>query len=150
MKIKILCVGKIKERFYSEAVAEYVKRLGRFCNVEIAEVDDCPDGDVEKIKKKEAKALLPGLEGFCICLDIDGKQFSSEEFAQKLKETKDNSSVITFVIGGSHGLYENVKDLCKMRLSFGKMTFPHQLMRVILCEQIYRAFMILSGSTYHK
>jgi len=157
MKIKILCVGKIKEKFFADAVNEYLKRLGRFCKTEIAETKECPayksdltDGEKDKIKKAEAEYLLDGIEGYGICLDIGGKEFSSERFAQKLAEIQNTDSTVTFVIGGSYGMDERVKQACKLKLSFGRLTFPHQLMRVVLCEQIYRAFMINSGSTYHK
>lgn len=157
MKIRILCVGKIKEKFYTAAVDEYVKRLGRFCKTEIVETAECAayktdltDGEIEKIKKTEAKELLAKIEGFGICLDIGGREMSSTDFAAELQKIKNVSSAITFVIGGSYGMDDSVKQACGMKMSFGKCTFPHQLMRVILCEQIYRAFMINSGSAYHK
>ncbi len=157
MKIKILCVGKIKEKFYADAVEEYIKRLGRFCKTEVVETKECSayktdltDGEIDKIKKAEAKELSCGIEGYGICLDIGGKQFSSVEFAQQLEEIKNTNSTVTFVIGGSYGMDDSVKQMCKLKMSFGKLTFPHQLMRVVLCEQIYRAFMINSGSAYHK
>ncbi len=157
LKIKIVCVGKIKESFYREAVDEYVKRLGRFCDVRIIETTEAPihkqnltPGDKAKIVRTEAAGLLSAMEGFCVCLDTSGTEMSSETFAEKLQQIKDTSSIVTFVIGGSYGMDDSVKDACKLKLSFGKMTYPHQLMRVVLCEQIYRAFMINSGAVYHK
>lgn len=157
MKIKLLCVGKIKESFYRDAVAEYVKRLGRFCDVKIVETAECPayktsltQGEIAKIKKTESEGLADGIEGYGICLDIGGVEMSSEDFAKKLREITSTTSVITFVIGGSYGMDDSVKNACKLKMSFGRLTYPHQLMRVVLCEQIYRAFMINSGSTYHK
>ena len=157
MKIKILCVGKIKEKYFTDAIEEYTKRLGRFCKVEIVETaeftshkTDLAPAEIEKIKQNEGKELLAKIEGYGICLDIGGKQLASEELASKIDEIKNVSSTITFVIGGSFGMADAVKNACKMKISFGKCTYPHQLMRVILCEQVYRAFMINSGSAYHK
>ncbi|MBQ9716024.1 MAG: 23S rRNA (pseudouridine(1915)-N(3))-methyltransferase RlmH [Clostridia bacterium] len=157
MKIKILCVGKIKEKYFTDAIEEYTKRLGRFCKTEIVEVAECTAyktdlsaSEIDKIKKSEGKDLLARIEGFGICLDIGGKQLASEELASKIDEIKNTNSVITFVIGGSFGMDDSVKNACKLKISFGKCTYPHQLMRVILCEQVYRAFMINSGSAYHK
>ena len=157
MKIKILCVGKIKEKYFTDAIEEYTKRLGRFCKVEIVETaeftshkTDLSAAEIEKIKQNEGKELLAKIEGYGICLDIGGKQLASEELASKIDEIKNVSSTITFIIGGSFGMADAVKNACKMKISFGKCTYPHQLMRVILCEQVYRAFMINSGSAYHK
>ena len=157
MKIKILCVGKIKEKYFTDAIDEYTKRLGRFCKVEIVETaeytshkTDLSFAEIEKIKQNEGKELLAKIEGYGICLDIGGKQLASEELASKIDEIKNVSSTITFIIGGSFGMADAVKNACKMKISFGKCTYPHQLMRVILCEQVYRAFMINSGSAYHK
>ena len=156
-KVKIACVGKIKESFYREAVDEYIKRLGRFCDVRIVETAECPvykpcptDGETAKVRKAEAAGLLAAMEGFCVCLDIGGAEMSSERFAEQLRRIKDVPPVVTLAIGGSYGMDDSVKNACKLKLSFGRMTYPHQLMRVVLCEQIYRAFMIDSGSAYHK
>lgn len=159
MKISIVCVGKLKERFYREAVDEYVKRLGRYCKPEIIEVPDekTPEGASpvmeEQIKAREGKRILENLrEGAFVCtLEIGGRKLSSEGLAQWLEKlTISGTSHIVFVIGGSLGLHENVCRRSDMSLSFSDMTFPHQLMRVILAEQIYRAFRIINGEPYHK
>ena len=155
MKIKILAVGKLKEKFYLEAAAEYVKRLDRFAAVEIFEADegdvrDTGEASVNAALKKEAEQILPRLQGYTVALDIDGRQMSSTEIASLIHREKMNNSVFTFVVGGSHGLHRSVKDAARLRLSFGKITLPHTLCRVVLAEQVYRAFMINANSVYHK
>ena len=155
MKIKILAVGKIKEKWYAEALAEYVKRLDRFAAVEIFEADegdvrDTGEASVNAALKKEAEQILPRLQGYTVALDIDGRQMSSTEIASLIHREKMNNSVFTFVVGGSHGLHRSVKDAARLRLSFGKITHPHTLCRVVLAEQVYRAFMINANSVYHK
>lgn len=159
MKISIVCVGKLKEKFYREAVGEYVKRLGRYCKPEIIEVSDekTPEGASpvmeEQIKAREGKRILEKLreDAFVCTLEIGGKKLSSEGLAQWLdKLTISGTSHIVFIIGGSLGLHEDVCKRSDMSLSFSDMTFPHQLMRVILTEQIYRAFRIMNGEPYHK
>lgn len=155
MKIKILAVGKIKEKWYAEALAEYVKRLDRFAAVEIFEADegdvrDTGEASVNAALKKEAEQILPRLQGYTVALDIDGRQMSSTEIASLIHREKMNNSVFTFVVGGSHGLHRSVKDAVRLRLSFGKITLPHTLCRVVLAEQVYRAFMINANSVYHK
>jgi ribosomal RNA large subunit methyltransferase H len=155
MKIKILTVGKIKEKWYAEALAEYVKRLDRFAAVEIFEADegdvrDTGEASVNAALKKEAEQILPRLQGYTVALDIDGRQMSSTEIASLIHREKMNNSVFTFVVGGSHGLHPSVKDAARLRLSFGKITLPHTLCRVVLAEQVYRAFMINANSVYHK
>ena len=155
MKIKILAVGKIKEKWYAEALAEYVKRLDRFAAVEIFEADegdvrDTGEASVNAALKKEAEQILPRLQGYTVALDIDGRQMSSTEIASLIHREKMNNSVFTFVVGASHGLHRSVKDAARLRLSFGKITLPHTLCRVVLAEQVYRAFMINANSVYHK
>ena len=155
MKIKILAVGKIKEKWYAEALAEYVKRLDRFAAVEIFEADegdvrDTGEASVNAALKKEAEQILPRLQGYTVALDIDGRQMSSTEIASLIHREKMHNSVFTFVVGGSHGLHRSVKDAARLRLSFGKITLPHTLCRVVLAEQVYRAFMINANSVYHK
>ena len=155
MKIKILAVGKIKEKWYAEALAEYVKRLDRFAAVEIFEADegdvrDTGEASVNAALKKEAEQILPRLQGYTVALDIDGRQMSSTEIASLIHREKMNNSVFTFVVGGSHGLHRSVKDAARLRLSFGKIALPHTLCRVVLAEQVYRAFMINANSVYHK
>lgn len=159
MKITIACVGKIKEGFYRDAIAEYGKRLGRYCRLEILEVADEKTPDEagvllqEQIKEKEARRLLEKIreDAFVCTLEIAGKKFSSEEFAGWIEKAGiQGESHIVFVIGGSLGLHETVRKRANMALSFSDMTFPHQLMRVILLEQIYRAFRIVNHEPYHK
>lgn len=159
MKITILSVGKIKEKYLSDAIAEYVKRLGRYCKLNIIQVQDekTPDSIHESqrqlILEKEASRLMSHLDdsSYLIALAINGKQLSSEELAEKINILGLNGkSSITFVIGGSLGLSEEILSRADMLLSFSKMTFPHQLMRVILLEQIYRGFKIINREPYHK
>lgn len=160
MKITILCVGKIKERFYSQAVEEYAKRLSRYTKLEITEVPDekTPDHasehESELIRQREGERLLHQLEGqqaHVIALAIHGKMMDSVELSEHIHGCMvSGSSHIIFVIGGSLGLSPSVLKRADLQLSFSKMTFPHQLMRVILAEQIYRAFRIMNHEPYHK
>ena len=143
-KIYFVVVGKIKESFYREAVAEYAKRLSRFAKLEIKEL---PEGASLEV---EADDILRACKGHVIALCVEGKQTSSEGLAEKIARLTDAGKEITFVIGSSCGLSPRVKSAADERLSFSNMTFPHQLMRVILAEQVYRAFMINAGATYHK
>ena len=143
-KIYFVVVGKIKEAFYREAVAEYVKRLSRFAKVEIREL---PEGTTPEA---EADEILRAVRGYTVALAVEGEKLSSEGLAALVKKSCDCGRELTFVIGSSCGLSPRVKRAADFRLSFSDMTFPHQLMRVILAEQVYRAFMINSGSTYHK
>ena len=159
MRITVVCVGKIKEKFYRDAVAEYEKRLSKYCRLEIEEVADekTPEGisvlQEEKILEKEAGRVLDRIrDGALVCiLEITGKKFSSEGFADWIQQLAvRGQSHIVFVIGGSLGLHKSVRERADFALSFSDMTFPHQLMRVVLCEQIYRAFRIINGEPYHK
>ena len=143
-KIYFVVVGKIKESFYREAVAEYVKRLSRFAKVEVKELPEGSDPEAEK------GDILRACKGYVIALAVEGEKLSSEKLAKKMKTLTDEGKDVTFVIGSSCGLADEVKNTADYRLSFSDMTFPHQLMRVILAEQVYRAFMINAGSTYHK
>ncbi|MBQ8320594.1 MAG: 23S rRNA (pseudouridine(1915)-N(3))-methyltransferase RlmH [Clostridia bacterium] len=143
-KINFVVVGKIKESFYREAVAEYVKRLSRFAKVEIREIAESVSLDTE------AEDILRALRGYVVALCVEGEKLSSEKLAKKLKGLEDTGKEVTFVIGSSCGLSDRVKAAADFRLSFSDMTFPHQLMRVILAEQVYRAYMINAGATYHK
>ena len=147
--IKIICVGKIKEKFYEEATFEYLKRLSKYTNVQIIEVQDEPN--VQKTLKVEAERILKHIKenDYIITLEIEGKQLSSLEFASKLEKTMITNSNITFIIGGSLGLDNSIKQRSNYALSFSKMTFPHRLFRIILLEQIYRSFKI-NNETYHK
>lgn len=143
-KINIVCVGKLKEKFFSDAVNEYLKRLSRFASVTVRELAEM------RTLREEAENILKELRGACVVLAVEGKKLSSETFAEKMKRFADEGKEVTFVIGSSCGLSESVKARADLLLSFSDMTFPHQLMRVILCEQIYRAFMINGGGEYHK
>ena len=159
MKILIVCVGKIKEKFYRDAIDEYAKRLSKYCKLEIIEVADekTPDRASEtvenQIKEKEADRILDKIkeDTFVYTLEIKGKRYTSEGFAKEL-ESKGTYGIsnIAFVIGGSLGLHEKVLKRSNASISFSDMTFPHQLMRVILTEQIYRAYRIINGEPYHK
>lgn len=143
--IKIICVGKVKESFYREAICEYIKRMKKYHKIEIIEIIDSniKDEGIAILKKIDSK-------DFIVTLELDGKSFDSVQFAQFIDKTFLNHSTITFIIGGSDGLADEVKKIANFRLSFSKLTFPHQLFRVILMEQIYRAFKILNHETYHK
>ncbi len=144
IKVNIVCVGRIKEDFYRAAVGEYSKRLSRFCKLNICEL---PEG---RSPEDEAGGILKRACGYKIALCIEGERMSSPALAQRIKSLCDRGEEITFIIGSSCGLADGVKAAADLKLSFSDMTFPHQLMRVILCEQIYRAFMINGGGEYHK
>lgn len=151
-KVNIVAVGKIKDKFYLDAVNEYKKRLSRFCEFNIIE---CKEENLEVVPskvalKKESDEILPCLRGKVVALCVEGKGCSSEKFAEKLKKAKDEVGEITFVIGSSCGLSDCVKNRADELLSFSQMTFPHMLFRVMLTEQLYRAFMINGGGKYHK
>ena len=150
--IKIICVGKIKEKFFKEAINEYSKRLTKYTKLEIVEVDDINSDDINQILSKERDLILKHInqKDYIITLEIEGKEFTSPDLAQKLDNILTINSNITFVIGGSYGLHTDIKDKSNLKLSFSKLTFPHQLFRVILLEQIYRSFKILNNESYHK
>lgn len=159
MKITLITVGKIKEKYLEDAIAEYSKRLSRYCKLEIIKVPDekTPDGAGEalerQIKDKEGEKILSYVkdEAFVVALAIEGKMLSSEELAEFIDRLGvRGESHIQFIIGGSLGLSEKVLGRSDYKLSFSKMTFPHQLMRVILLEQIYRSYRIVNGEPYHK
>ena len=159
MIINIIGVGKIKEKYINEGIKEYTKRLSRYTTLNIIEVDDekAPENlsekDQEIIKKKEGERILSktSQDSYVITLNIDGKVLSSEGLADKINNLMiEGNSHITFVIGGSLGLSEEVIKRAQMKLSFSKMTFPHQLMRMILLEQVYRSFRIIRNEPYHK
>ncbi len=159
MKISIICVGKIKEKFYRMALDEYTKRMSRYCKLEILEVadektpDNASDHEMTLIKDKEGERILKNIrrDAMVIALAIDGKMLSSEQLADKIGQLGVmGESQIQFIIGGSLGLSDRVLKEADMLLSFSKMTFPHQLMRVILLEQIYRSYRIIHGEPYHK
>ena len=159
MKIKVVTVGKLKEKYLKDGIAEYVKRISRFAKLEMIELADekTPDRASElenqKILEIEGQRILSkvGDRDFVIVLAIEGKTFSSEEFSKQLEEASIKGfSTLTFIIGGSLGLSSSVKNRANLSVSFGRLTLPHQLMRLVLVEQIYRAFTIQQGSPYHK
>lgn len=159
MQIRIISVGKVREQYLKLAIDEFSKRLSKYCSLELIEVDDekAPENLSEKqmqiVKDKEGEKILSKIKdtSYVITLEINGKQLSSEEFAHALSSLAvEGKSNITFVIGGSLGLSDAVSKRSDYKLSFSKMTFPHQLMKVILLEQIYRGFRIISGAPYHK
>lgn len=144
IKVNVVCVGKIKEGYLRDAVAEYSKRLSRFCKLEIKELSE------GKNLREEAAQILKSASGYKIALCVEGRKLSSEQLAAAIKSLCDGGKEITFIIGSSCGLDESVKAEADLKLSFSDMTFPHQLMRVVLLEQVYRAFMINGGCEYHK
>ncbi|MDW4276111.1 23S rRNA (pseudouridine(1915)-N(3))-methyltransferase RlmH [Staphylococcus saprophyticus] len=159
MKITILTVGKLKEKYWKQAIAEYEKRLGAYSKVEIIEVPDekapenMSDKEVEQVKEKEGQRLLAKVkqQSTVITLEIKGNMLTSEGLAKEIESRMTRGqSDFTFIIGGSNGLHKGVLDRSDYALSFSKMTFPHQMMRVILIEQVYRAFKIMRGEAYHK
>lgn len=159
MKITILCVGKIKEKFYREAIDEFAKRLSRYCKLEIQEVSDektseqATQTEINIVKAKEGERILKNIrsDAYVCCLAIDGKQLDSVELSAKMDSLMTSGkSHICFIIGGSLGLSDEVLKRADFKLSFSRMTFPHQLMRVILLEQIYRSFRISCNEPYHK
>ncbi len=159
MNIQIICIGKLKEKYWTDAVAEYMKRLGRYCNIEIVELKEAKlpanasEADEENVKIEEGHSILRSIKDdtYVITLEILGKQLTSPELAGKIEELSlTGRSNVAFVIGGSLGLSAEVSKRADYKLSFSKMTFPHQMMRVILLEQIYRGFKIIRHETYHK
>lgn len=150
--IKLITVGTIKEKYLKDAIEEYTKRIKKYTNIELIEVKD--EGLVEESKAicleadKIKKHLSP--RDYIVTMEIEGKQLTSEEFAEKLNQIQIENSNIVFIIGGSYGLSDEIKQLSKLHLSFSKMTFPHQLFRVLLLEQIYRCYKILNNESYHK
>ena len=149
--IKIICVGKIKEKYFTDAIKEYQKRLSKYTKLEIVELPDF-DADINTILKKESELILKQIKdkSYIITLEIDGNELSSVELSKKINNIFNTNPDITFIIGGSYGLSDEVKKISNYKLSFSKMTFPHQLFRIILLEQIYRSYKILNNETYHK
>ncbi len=159
MNIKIIAVGKIKEKYIQDGIKEFSKRLSRYCSLDIIEIDDekAPEGlsekEMEIVKQKEGERIIAKIpqNSFIISLEIQGKLLTSDELSEKIEDLMINGiNNITFIIGGSLGLSDEVLYKSDFRLSFSKMTFPHQLMRLILLEQVYRAWRIMKGEPYHK
>jgi len=143
--IKIICVGKIKEKYLREGIEDYIKRIGKYHKLNIIEVDDS-----EPIEESLKILKYVDNKDYVITLDIEGRELTSTELAEKIDKTFITNSNITFIIGGSYGLSNKIKEISNFSLSFSKLTFPHQLFRIILLEQIYRSFKILNNETYHK
>lgn len=157
MNIKLIVIGKLKEDYLRRACAEYIKRLSRYCTLEVYELDECRLGDdpsekaIASALEREAERIMKYAKGMIIPMCIEGKQLTSPELSQTMTDAGVNGfSTVTFIIGSSFGLAPSIKSLGSLKLSMSKMTFPHQLARVMLLEQIYRAFSIAEGSKYHK
>ena len=158
LNIRIICVGKFKEKYWEAASAEYMKRLGAYCNISVIEVKEeklpahASRADEENVITKEGRSILDktGSGDYVIALDIGGRELSSEDLAARIADISFTNATIDFVIGGSLGLSKEVKSRAALRLSFGRITLPHQLARIVLLEQVYRAFKINAGETYHK
>ncbi len=157
MTINLIVIGKLKEEYLRSACAEYIKRLGRYCTFELHELDECrlsdnpSDKEIASALKKEAEQIKKYAKGLIIPMCIEGKQLSSPELSEKIANAGVNGfSTVTFIIGSSFGIDSEIKSMGQLKLSMSKMTFPHQLARVMLLEQIYRAFQIAEGGKYHK
>ena len=158
LNISIICIGKIKENYLKDAINEYSKRLSKFCNLKITELQDeklptkINGSIINEIKNKECDKIIDAIkkDSYVICLDLKGKEYSSEDFSRKIENIALNfNSSITFIIGGTLGLNEKVLSLASEKICFSEMTFPHQLIRVFLLEQLFRAFKISNNETYH-
>ena len=149
--INLVCVGNLKEKFSRDEQEEYLKRLSAFCKINVIEIkEENQLSNPELVLEKEAEDILKKIKGYCILCDINSKEFSSVGFAEKIQDLMQETSTITFVVGGSYGLSVKVKEKANMKISFSHMTFPHNLFRIMLLEQIYRAFTIINGKSYHK
>lgn len=155
IRINLVAVGKVKEKYFLDGISEYAKRLSRYCEFNIIEVKEenfekVDLATIDIILNKEAERILPNLKGKVYCMAIEGKKFNSQSFSEEISKASLNNQTLTFVIGGSYGIAESVKQKADKLISFSDMTFPHTMFRLMLTEQIYRAFSILNGSAYHK
>ncbi len=150
IKINLVAVGDIKEKYLVDAIAEYTKRLSRFCSLQIIEIKENTNKNTQTALKADEQNITPHLKGYVIALAIEGKSLTSPQLAQKIKNLSLTTSEITFVIGASNGLSQQIKNQANELMSFSSLTFPHQLMRVIFLEQLYRAFTINNNISYHK
>ena len=156
VKIKVIAVGKVKEKYYSEALNEYAKRLSRYCDIKIVEVKEenflkePNESQKLEILKLEAEHIKKEIKGYLMITAIEGKKFSSVDFSKKIDSIKNVNSEISIVIGGSYGVDDSIKQMAQEKISFSDMTFPHTLFRVLILEQLYRAFSILNDGKYHK
>lgn len=158
LNINLVCIGKLKESFFKDAVDEYSKRLSKYCNLNIIEIQDeklpnkINESNIQAVKYKEGQKIIASLkkDSYIICLDLNGKQISSEDFSKHIENISLNyNSSITFIIGGTLGIHSDVLNICNEKVCFSKMTFPHQLIRIFLLEQLFRAFKISHNETYH-
>lgn len=155
IKINLICMGSLKEKYLKDAVDEYQKRISRFAQLKIIELKENiassnSDADIIKALNKDAEEIKKHLKGYVVCLDVQSPMMTSEEFSNKLEKISLNNSEISFIIGASNGIDKSIKELSNVKISFSPMTFPHQLMRVIFLEQLYRAFTISNNIAYHK
>ena len=150
--IKIICVGKLKEKYWVSAIEEYSKRLSKYTKLDIIEVPDYDKFDMNKILDSEKNEIMKHINNrdYIICMDIQGKTYTSEEFSDYIEKIQSINSNICFIIGGSYGIHNDIKNISNELISFSKMTFPHQLFRVLLLEQIYRGYKIMNNESYHK
>lgn len=150
--IKIICVGKIKEDFFKEAEKEYLKRLSKYAKIEIIELPDIKDNDVNYCLSKEKDIILKNIKekDNIVLLDINGKKYNSTNFSSFIEKELTYNSNITFIIGSSNGIHDDIRNMIDKKISFSDMTFPHQLFRILLLEQIYRSFKIINNESYHK
>ena len=158
MNVRFITLGTLKEGYLREAAAEYEKRLGGFCRFQSVQLkeerlpEDPSDGAIRQALEKEAQKIMAEIpqRAYKIAMCVEGKQLSSEELAEKLSDISERYGEVCFIIGSSHGLADSVKNSCDIRLSVSKLTFPHQLMRILLLEAVYRGFNIMKGTKYHK
>ena len=150
--INIICIGKIKEKFYKEACLEYIKRLGKYTKIIITELDDFNSDNKDICLLKEKNLILKHIpeKSYIITLEIEGNEYNSIDLSKKIDELLITNSNLTFIIGGSYGLHNDIKKISQLKISFSKLTFPHQLFRVMLLEQIYRSYRIINNESYHK
>lgn len=150
--IKLICVGNIKKSYFKEAIKEYQKRISKYTKIDIIEVEDIKGDNPVLIIKKEGELISKNIKDkdYVITLEIEGKEFTSQEFSKKLESLQIEYPNITFIIGGSYGLDDDIKRRSNMKVSFSKFTFPHQLFRIIFLEQLYRSYKIMHNETYHK
>ncbi len=157
LNINIICIGKLKETYLKDAIGEYSKRLTKYCNLNIIELPDeklpakMHESLLNEVKEKECKKILDAIkkDSYVCVLDLKGKEYTSEDFSKKIENVSLTNSSITFIIGGTLGLNDEIRSLANEKICFSKMTFPHQLIRLFLVEQIYRAFKISKNETYH-
>ena len=158
LSVNIICIGKLKEKYLTDGVNEYLKRMRPLANVSVIELseerckDDPSDSEIKKVLSEEGKRIQGRIskDSYTIAMCIEGKELNSEELSKKIEDISQIKSTVNFIIGGSFGLSDEIKDMADLRLSMGRMTFPHQLSRLMLCEQIYRAFQISRNTKYHK